>query len=80
MANVACLELSDTNVRFNEVFLNIRVDYDAVAKEKGPSSMGASEFAVHYEELLSRTEINACRVSIRAPGDVRELKFQKKLN
>lgn len=79
MATVACRELADTNIRFNEVFLNLRVDYDAVAKEKGGGSMAASEFARHYEEILSRPEVNACRVSIRAPGDVRELRFEKKL-
>jgi hypothetical protein len=77
LANVACRENTETNIRFNEVYLAFRVDYDSVAKEKGVTS--SSEFGKHYEELLSRPEIRATRVSLMKPGDVQELKFAKKL-
>lgn len=79
LANVACRELANTNIRFNEVFLSFRVDYDSVAREKNDGSVGSSEFARHYEELLARPEITGSRVSLRKPGDVKDLQFKKKL-
>jgi NAD(P)-dependent dehydrogenase (short-subunit alcohol dehydrogenase family) len=79
LANVACRENAKTNIRFNEVYLACRVDYDSVAEEKGGNCISASEFAGNYEELLSRSDINGCRVSVLKPEDVRDLKYQKKL-
>ena len=78
MANVASLENKKTNVRFNEVYLNFRVDYDSVAKEKGGVT-SSSDFGRHYEELLRRTDVDACRVNLLEPKDAVELRFEKKL-
>ena len=78
MANVACRENAETNVRFNEVYLATRVEVDAVAKQSG--SMKASDFSSVYEEILSRPEIKGCRISVYTHRDVKDLNFGKKLN
>ena len=78
MATVACRELRDSNIRFNDVFLGFRVDYDAVAKGK-KHSMASSDFAAHYKKLLERTDITGSRIHLRASEDVRNLPFTKKL-
>lgn len=78
-ANVACHELAETNVRFNEVYLCFRVDYDAVAAQKGPGSLPSSAFAAHYEELLRREDIRGCRVSLRQHSHVKDLPSEKKI-
>ena len=77
MANVACRENVKTNIRFNEVYLAMRVEHDASAKESG--AIPSSDFGRHYEELLKRTDIDACRVSIMKREDIDDLKFAKKL-
>lgn len=79
MANVACRELDNTNIRFNEVHLAFRVDYDDVAKDR-KGSMPSSVFAAHYEELLKREDIRGCRVTLRQAEDIKDLKFGKKLS
>jgi len=55
MANVACRDNAETNVRFNEVYLACRVEVDSVAVKTG--SMKASDFSRVYEEILSRPEV-----------------------
>ncbi|KAF2670948.1 short-chain dehydrogenase/reductase-like protein SDR [Microthyrium microscopicum] len=77
LANVACRENAKTNIRFNEVYLACRVDYDSVAEGKGVIS--SSKFADNYEQILSRPDIKGCRVSVLKPEDIEELKFEKKL-
>jgi len=82
MANVACLENAKTNIRFNEVFLAIRVDYDAVCEEKGNDDWHrtkASDFARVQEGIWANEEIRACRVSVLSPADIDTLRFKKKL-
>ncbi|KAH9225131.1 hypothetical protein K456DRAFT_1852879 [Colletotrichum gloeosporioides 23] len=78
MANVACRELADTQIRFNEVYLSFRVDYDSIAKEKS-NSMASSVFAAHYERLLANEGIKGCRISLLHADDVTELKYKRKL-
>lgn len=79
LANVACRENKDNNVRFNEVYLNRRVDYDEVAQKKGGNVISASEFAGNYEQILDRQDIKGCRISVLKPEDVKELNYQSKL-
>lgn len=80
MANVACLENRKTNVRFNEVYLGYRVDYDSIVEEKGHDiRMTASEFSRVYEAILANSDIKGCRVSVLDPDDVDQLKYEKKL-
>lgn len=43
MVNVACRDLLETNIRFNEVFLGFRVEVDASAIKN--SVVKASDFA-----------------------------------
>lgn len=80
LANVACLENVKTNIRFNEVYLCYRVDFDSVAEKKGTADrIKASDFARVYEGILANKDIDACRVSVLGPGDVDDLKYRKKL-
>ena len=78
MANVACRDNAETNVRFNEVYLACRVEVDSVAVKTG--SMKASDFSRVYEEILSRPEVRGCRVSVHGPQDLNDLKYKKKLD
>jgi len=81
MANVGCFENANTNIRFNEVYLHYRVDFDSVAEEKGTTNrLKASDFARVYEKILANKEIDACRVSVHSPEDVDDLKYKKKLS
>ena len=76
LLTTASNETAKTNVRVNEIYLNARVDYDAVAEKSG--SMKSSEFGRVYEEILGREEIKGCRISVFGHDDVETLKYQKK--
>lgn len=80
LASVACLENAKTNIRFNEVYLCYRVDYDSVSEEKGNANcIKASDFARVYEGILANKDITASRVSVFGLEDVDDLKHKKKL-
>lgn len=80
LASVACLENLKTNVRFNEVYLGYRVDYDSVVEEEGGvNRMKSSEFAHVYETILANRDIRGCRITVSGPEDVDQLKYKKKL-
>lgn len=78
MANVACRDNAETNVRFNEVYLACRVEVDSVAVKTG--AMKASDFSKVYEQILSRPQIRGSRVSVFGPQDLEDLKYKKKLD
>lgn len=78
MANVGCRDNAETNVRFNEVYLATRVEVDSMAERSG--SMKASAFSCVYEEILSRPEIKGCRISVHGQGDLKDLKYKRKLD
>ncbi|KAK3172485.1 hypothetical protein OEA41_005807 [Lepraria neglecta] len=77
MANVACLDNADTNVRFNEIYLGLFVMAGAAADQFGV--MKASEFAIAYEKILARPDIKGCRVMVCQRENLTELRFRKKL-
>lgn len=77
MANVACRELPETNVRFNEVYLCTRVDYDAVV-DAGKPVIKASDFAKVYEAVLENKDISAARVSVLEVADMTNIQYKKK--
>ncbi|RDW80268.1 hypothetical protein BP6252_04906 [Coleophoma cylindrospora] len=77
MANVACRDNADTNVRFNEVYVGVRIEVDVVAEKTG--AMKSSDFSSVYEELLSRPEIDCCRVTVYGKDDLKDLKYRKKI-
>ncbi|KAI8665067.1 hypothetical protein LRP88_12899 [Fusarium phalaenopsidis] len=77
LANVACRELAETNIRFNEVWLAFRVEHDEDAAKHG--SIGSSTFAPHYEQILGRPEISASRVRLAKPADISNFTWSKKL-
>ncbi|ATZ49135.1 hypothetical protein BCIN_04g03210 [Botrytis cinerea B05.10] len=77
MANVACRDNTDTSVRFNEVYLNCRVEVDSSAAQTG--AMKSSDFARSYTELLSRPEIKSSRIIVSTHDDLKDLKHKKKI-
>jgi hypothetical protein len=77
MANAASRENEKTNIRFNEIYLAFRVEVDEVAAQN--KTMGSSVFGQVYEELLARSDIRGCRVSVHGPADLKDLKFKSKI-
>lgn len=77
MANVACVDNADTNVRFNEIYIGLLVMAGAAADQFG--AMKPSEFAIAYEKILARPDIKGCRVTVCQREDLTELRFRKKL-
>ncbi|KAF7905174.1 uncharacterized protein EAF01_005695 [Botrytis porri] len=77
MANVACRDNTDTTVRFNEMYLNCRVEVDSSAAQTG--AMTSSNFARAYTELLSRLEIKSSRIIVSTHDDLKDLKHKKKI-
>lgn len=75
MVPAAIREVANTNIRFNEVFLATRVEFDSVAEETGNAK--ASDFAQVYEGILKRPEIGGCRVSVFHKDDFDDLKYEK---
>jgi NAD(P)-dependent dehydrogenase (short-subunit alcohol dehydrogenase family) len=76
LANVACRDNKETNVRFNEVYLSLRVEVDESAEKKG--FFKASTFAETFQEILTRPEIQSSRISVFEKQDMKELKFKEK--
>ncbi|KAK8055546.1 hypothetical protein PG993_000773 [Apiospora rasikravindrae] len=76
MATAASRENAETNVRFNEIYLAMRVEVDEDAKEHGVTT--ASEFAAVYEAIMSRSEIRSSRVRVMNNADIKELKYERK--
>lgn len=77
MATAASLENAETNVRFNEIYLAMRVEVDEAAKQHGVTS--ATEFAPLYEAILSRPEIRSSRVRVMGKGDIKDIKYEKRV-
>lgn len=76
LANVACRDLENTNIRFNEVYLNLRVEVDESAKRTG--FFRATDFAANYQEILGCPEIRSSRISIFDKKDFTQLVHKKK--
>lgn len=72
----AARELADTNIRFNEVYLALRVLFDEVAEQTGVDKV--SDFSKNYEFLLERPDIKGARVFVRNKQELHELKFEAK--
>ncbi|KEF52255.1 uncharacterized protein A1O9_11495 [Exophiala aquamarina CBS 119918] len=80
LAAVACRELQKTNIRFNEAYLDYRVEYDENCEgEVNKWKMKASDYARIYEQILTHKDINACRVITESPRDVQTIRYEKKL-
>jgi hypothetical protein len=78
MAVVACRDTAGTNVRFNEVYLERRVEVDSVAEKSG--AMKSSDFSNVYSGILANPEIEGCRVTVKDYEDLQDLKYKKKLD
>lgn len=80
LANVACLENMKTNIRFNELYLRFRVEYDSNIDDQNPQGkVKASKFAEVYERILQDENINGCRVRAITAADIDDVKYEKKL-
>ncbi|KAI9695811.1 MAG: hypothetical protein M1820_008404 [Bogoriella megaspora] len=77
MANVACLNNTNTNVRFNEIYLGLFVAAGAAGDQAG--LIKSSDFAVTYEEILARPDIKGSRLLVCQPEDLKKFRLQKKL-
>lgn len=75
-ATAAARENADTNVRFNEVYLALRVEFDEDAAVHGVNS--ASEFAAVYEAVLEREDIKSSRVVVANAQDINDFKVVPK--
>ncbi|KZL71489.1 hypothetical protein CT0861_08129 [Colletotrichum tofieldiae] len=79
-AIAAARENEKTNIRFNEVYLVYRVQFEV---DKGSQTFAGLEmttsksFAPLYEKLLHRTDIRSSRVKVLSPQDVVELSYMK---
>lgn len=72
LANVACVDNRETNIRFNEVYLGLFVIADAVLAEQW-GALKASEFAVTYRQILESENVKGYRVVVCKKEDLREL-------
>ena len=80
LANVVIRENAKTNIRFNELYLAFRVDYDSVVEETGDSwRTKASDFGRSYQNLLAKKDIKGCRVKLMKPQDIDELDYHSKI-
>lgn len=70
-------------MRFNEVYLDYRVEYDLACDESpmmgGIKKMRASEFAGVYERILGDEGIKGSRVTVGGFGDLGEVRWKGKL-
>lgn len=77
LATAACRENARAGVRYNELYLVLRVEVDADAARHGVTR--SSEFALPYVAILSRPEIRGCRVSVVTREDLTDIKYKPKL-
>jgi hypothetical protein len=78
LASVICRE--KLSVRFNEVYLTCRVDYDSdCVGEDAAWKIKASDFARVFEGILANPDIRDSRISVLSPEDIDDLKSEKKL-
>lgn len=75
MANAAARELADTNIRFNELYVNVRVEEDSIA---AAWAMKSSDFAAAYESLLAGQYVRGGRVIVDGSEDLTVLKVEKR--
>ncbi|KAJ4357148.1 uncharacterized protein N0V89_001723 [Didymosphaeria variabile] len=76
MSTSAARQNKETNIRFNEVYLFMRVEVDAEAEAHGVQK--ASHFANVYETLLSRNDVRSARVLVTREEDLDVLRFEYK--
>lgn len=76
-ANAATRELHKTNVRFNEVYLCMRVLFDEIA-EQYDGVYKVSDFSKNYEFLLERPDVKGARIMVSNDAELKELKFETK--
>ena len=66
----------DTSVRFNEVYLNFRVEVDEDAAQHGVVS--STEFGAVFKQLLDRSDIRSSRVEVSKPEHMKVLNHTRR--
>ncbi|TKW54692.1 hypothetical protein CTA1_5614 [Colletotrichum tanaceti] len=82
-AVAAARDNEKTNIRFNEVYLAYRVQFEVEPGKQtfaGLHMTTSKGFAPLYEKLLDRTDIRSSRVKALSPEDVLELSHEKKFS
>ncbi|KAL0939885.1 uncharacterized protein CTRU02_206495 [Colletotrichum truncatum] len=82
-AIAASRENEGNAIRFNEVYLAYRVQYQLEPDSErfaGFHMTTCSDFAPLYEQLLGRVDIRGTRVMVKTPEDVNNLKYEKRYN
>jgi hypothetical protein len=74
MAIAASHENAETNVRFNEVLLALRVEVDQSALQTGATK--SSELAAVNEGILAKPKLRSCPISVRSRADMTNLKYK----
>ncbi|KAF9871062.1 hypothetical protein CkaCkLH20_11479 [Colletotrichum karsti] len=79
-AIAAARENEKTNIRFNELYLAYRVQFevDNASQFAGYHITTTSEFAPLYEKILDRKDVRGSRVKAMSPEDVKNLSYEKK--
>ena len=75
MATAAIRELKDTNIRFNEVRLGMRVETDAAAETHG--SHKSSKYANVLEKVLNSPEMRDGLIRVLEPDGLENWKFEQ---
>lgn len=76
MAAAGAFENTKTNIRFNEVHLNLAVQYDTEAEKT--QRVKASDFARVYQAILEG-DMKSTRITVKAVEDIDKLVVTKKL-
>lgn len=76
MSASACKSLASSNVRFNEIYLDHRVEVDTVAEQN--STMKSSTFGRVYEQILAKSDVKGCRIRVKSENDVDHLKCEQR--
>lgn len=82
-AVAAARDNDKTNIRFNEVYLAYRVQFEVETGNQtfaGIHMTTSKDFAPLYEKLLDRADIRSSRVKALSPEDVLKLSYEKKFS
>ena len=77
MATTASRELKDTNIRFNEMYLDHRIEYDESAAKSGATP--SSDYGRNYEAILKDPELKGCRITVSKKEYIDNLKVSQKV-
>lgn len=78
LANIASLDNAKTNIRFNEIYLGLFVLADTKTAEQY-GCLNSLQFSAAYEKIIATSEIKGSRLFVCKPEDLKEFRWQRKL-